>query len=96
MLVFPIGFILGERFLFRTAVDILPLIGKWFVFWTVGVRLFTAGLRQIWRPQFTAQKILLNFQKLMFALPNVSKVDQKQRQQPRGDWTNAVCAPHQP
>jgi hypothetical protein len=37
--------------------DLLWLIGKWFTFWAVGVRLFTAGLMQTARPQFTAQSI---------------------------------------
>lgn len=34
------------------------LIGKWFVFWAVGVRLLTAGLRQVLQPRFTAEDIL--------------------------------------
>ena len=37
--------------------DILLLVGKWFVFWTVGVRLFIAGVRQVAQPQFTAEDI---------------------------------------
>lgn len=32
-------------------------MGKWFVFWAVGVRLFSAGLRQAISPQFTAEQI---------------------------------------
>ena len=35
-----------------------PLICKWYVFWAVGVRLFTAGLRQILQPEYTANVIL--------------------------------------
>ena len=35
-----------------------PLVGKWFVFWSVGVRLLTAGLRQILQPEYTANVIL--------------------------------------
>jgi hypothetical protein len=35
----------------------LPLIEKWFVFWPVGVRLFIAGVRQTFQPQFTAEAI---------------------------------------
>ena len=58
MFVFPIASILAEVFLFRSASAIMPLIGKWFVFWPVGVRLFTAGLSQVLRPQFTTEKIL--------------------------------------
>ena len=34
-----------------------PLIGKWFVFWPLGVRLFIAGLRQATKPAFTAREI---------------------------------------
>jgi hypothetical protein len=37
--------------------DLLLLIGKWFVFWAVGVRLFIAGVRQVLQPQFTAESI---------------------------------------
>jgi hypothetical protein len=33
------------------------VIGKWFVFWAVGVRLFTAGLKQSLQPAFTAKDI---------------------------------------
>jgi hypothetical protein len=35
----------------------LFLVGKWFVFWAAGVRLFIAGLRQVLQPGFTAQEI---------------------------------------
>jgi hypothetical protein len=35
----------------------MPLVGKWFVFWAVGVRLFAAGLRQVAKPLFTLQQI---------------------------------------
>lgn len=41
-----------DRQLFRWA-----LIGKWFVFWSIGARLFIAGLRQIFNPAFTAENI---------------------------------------
>ena len=34
-----------------------PLLGKWFVFWPIGVRLFIAGLRQATKPAFTAREI---------------------------------------
>jgi uncharacterized protein DUF6790 len=34
-----------------------PLIGKWFVFWSVGIRLFVAGIRQVTKPAFTAKEI---------------------------------------
>jgi len=39
------------------AVSIFALTAKWFVFWAVGIRLFTAGVRQALRPAFTAREI---------------------------------------
>jgi hypothetical protein len=33
-------------------------VGKWFVFWAVGLRLLLAGLRQIIQPRYTAETIL--------------------------------------
>jgi hypothetical protein len=33
------------------------LAGRWFVFWSVGVRLALAGLRQFFQPAFTAKEI---------------------------------------
>lgn len=35
----------------------MDLAGKWFVFWSVGIRLLTAGLKQVIQPAFTAEKI---------------------------------------
>jgi hypothetical protein len=35
----------------------MGLIGKWFVFWGVGVRLGLAGGRQLLQPRFTAREI---------------------------------------
>lgn len=37
---------------------LIDLIGKWFVFWAVGVRLLTAGARQIIKPGLTSEGIL--------------------------------------
>jgi hypothetical protein len=39
------------------ATPLLLLIGKWFVFWGVGVRLGLAGLRQVFQPAFTSREI---------------------------------------
>lgn len=36
---------------------LMSLVGKWFVFWGVGVRLGLAGLRQFLQPVFTAREI---------------------------------------
>lgn len=38
-------------------VSIMSLVGRWFVFWGVGVRLGAAGLRQFIQPAFTAKEI---------------------------------------
>ncbi|MEO8669420.1 MAG: hypothetical protein ABI399_12945 [Bauldia sp.] len=50
--VLPVLSILVE-FVTTTGAGLLPLVGKWFVFWAGGVRLFLAGLSQVFRPQFT-------------------------------------------
>ena len=39
------------------SLGLLLLVGRWFVFWGVGVRLFLAGIRQIYQPAFTAREI---------------------------------------
>jgi hypothetical protein len=57
MLAFPLGSIGAEYAYFHGAVSLLPLMGKWFVFWSVGIRLFLAGVRQFFQPRFTAEQI---------------------------------------
>ena len=37
--------------------QLIPLIGKWFLFWGAGVRLTIAGIRQIIAPQLTVEGI---------------------------------------
>ena len=39
------------------SLPLIPLAGKWFLFWAIGVRLFTAGFKQALNPSFTAQDI---------------------------------------
>ena len=56
MLVLPVGSIVFEHGLHPHSA-ILDLIGRWFVFWSVGVRLGLAGLRQVFQPAFTAREI---------------------------------------
>jgi hypothetical protein len=56
MLILPIASILYARSI-DPAAAWLPLIGLWFVFWAVGVRLGIAGLRQILNAEFTAKDI---------------------------------------
>jgi hypothetical protein len=53
MVVLPILSAVAEVLLGSTA-GWVPLLGKWFVFWGVGIRLGIAGIRQILRPGLTA------------------------------------------
>jgi hypothetical protein len=57
MLILPAASVSVEAARSHYAVDLIFLVGKWFVFWAVGVRLFIAGIRQVVQPQFTAQEI---------------------------------------
>jgi len=55
--VLPAGSVFAEHSVFHSAASIPFLMGKWFTFWAVGVRLGLAGLRQSFQPQFTARRI---------------------------------------
>jgi hypothetical protein len=57
MLLLPVTSTAIEYGLGRDA-SFLALVGKWFTFWSVGVRLVVAGSRQIIHPRYTAQSIL--------------------------------------
>jgi hypothetical protein len=57
LLVAPVGSVILEAVAGKQPPDLMLLIGKWFVFWAGGVRLFLAGLRQIIQPAFTARTI---------------------------------------
>jgi hypothetical protein len=57
MCVLPIVSIAVDATGFGAALGV-PLVAKWFVFWTVGVRLLLAGLRQVLQPAYTAKVIL--------------------------------------
>ena len=57
LLIFPVISVITEAALSHHSQSIMFLIGKWFVFWAVGVRLFIAGVRQVTQPRFTAQEI---------------------------------------
>lgn len=56
MLILPVSFIVFQWKVSKQTLDWL-LIGKWFLFWSVGLRLFIAGIRQVLKPAFTAQEI---------------------------------------
>jgi len=56
LLILPAASVVVEM-LYSTGAEPMWLIGKWFVFWACGVRLFAAGLMQTLRPEFTAKSI---------------------------------------
>src|SRR5271154_3802349 len=56
MLIFPVLSIIIEFTAKKVPAD-PALIGKWFLFWAVGVRLFIAGIKQIFNPGFTARQL---------------------------------------
>jgi len=57
LLVLPAGSVIAEGAFSAHSASVISLIGKWFVFWAAGVRLFIAGARQVIQPQFTAAEI---------------------------------------
>ena len=56
--VLPVLSVIIELLVSGGSTDPMMLIGKWFTFWAGGVRLFVAGLSQVFRPDFTAKNIL--------------------------------------
>ena len=57
MFVLPVASIAADVLWLRDDSGLMFLFGKWFVFWTVGVRLLLAGIRQVAQPRFTAESI---------------------------------------
>lgn len=58
MFVLPTLSVLIEAVANKDHAALVLLIGKWFIFWAIGIRLFTAGLRQVVKPGLTAEGIL--------------------------------------
>ena len=56
MLVIPAISVLGEAMTGGNS-DLVWLVAKWFVFWGIGLRLLTAGIRQVMQPGFTARTL---------------------------------------
>jgi hypothetical protein len=57
LLIFPVASIAIEAAAANHAAGLIFLMGKWFVFWAAGIRLFIAGLRQAIQPEFTLREI---------------------------------------
>jgi hypothetical protein len=55
--ILPAASVIAQLFVFESSTGVLPLVGGWWVFWAVGVRLLIAGLRQVVDPKFTAESI---------------------------------------
>jgi hypothetical protein len=58
MFLLPILSIITEVVANKNHAALITLVGKWFVFWAIGIRLFTAGVRQIAKPGLTSEGIL--------------------------------------
>ncbi len=57
MLILPAASIYAEHSYLQSSAPLMELVGKWFVFWSAGVRLLLAGLSQFFRPRFTSEGI---------------------------------------
>jgi hypothetical protein len=57
LLVFPLASVIMDAAFSAHIASTIFLIGRWFAFWAVGVRLFIAGARQVIEPRFTAEEI---------------------------------------
>jgi hypothetical protein len=55
--VLPVGSAVVDHETAHAAAPWLALAGKWFVFWSGGVRLVLAGGRQLIQPRFTSKEI---------------------------------------
>ena len=57
MVLLPIVSIGTEHYILHSPAPLMLLVGKWFVFWSAGVRISGAGLRQFFQPRFTVEEI---------------------------------------
>lgn len=55
--VIPVSVVIIEKCIIFPYVSLPFLLLKWFTFSGVGLRLFTAGLKQVFQPSFTSQEI---------------------------------------
>ena len=53
----PISAVIVNVFISKSEINVFGLMFKWFVFSGAGLRLFTAGLKQVINPSFTAKEI---------------------------------------
>jgi hypothetical protein len=55
--ILPVICAFAEIIFFKEKIFSFELVGKWFIFSAVGLRLFLAGIKQTTNPSFTAQEI---------------------------------------
>ena len=53
MFILPILSIITEVFIKKDVSNLAGLVLQWFLFWSIGIRLFTAGIHQILKPRYT-------------------------------------------
>jgi hypothetical protein len=68
LLIFPAVSVITDPAFSRHTASTIFLIGKWFAFWAVGIRLFIAGARQVIQPEFTAEEIFAIHDRASFAI----------------------------
>ena len=56
LIILPLLSIASAR-LFESEIVTVQLAAKWFIFWAIGIRLFTTGIKQATDPKFTGTKI---------------------------------------
>ena len=57
LLICPLASVVIDAVRLHESFASLALIGRWWTFWAVGVRLLMAGIRQVVQPRFTAEEI---------------------------------------
>jgi hypothetical protein len=57
MIILPTLSVIINLWVLGCGCTLIPLIGKWFIFWAIGVRLFSAGIKQAISPAFTLENI---------------------------------------
>jgi hypothetical protein len=56
LVILPVLSVFGDSYFENERLD-WQLMGKWFIFWAIGIRLFVAGIKQASNPEYTATKI---------------------------------------
>ena len=60
MFLIPSICVVVDFFIIKKENQFINALGKWFIFWMIGIRLLTAGLKQVFDPAFTASMLNLD------------------------------------